>query len=235
MYCPYSLQLCWLNPKKTECIWKKLDHQYPDSKIHRANMGPTWGWQDPGGIHVVPMNLAIRVTMIFTKFCLEYPCRNSSRQSLHRVCWCLGFLCCQDISRHDFDGRLSCLHCEWLSCNYFRLKVCNGTKYENIFTFLSNNSGCYGWKGTMKSTVLLTQLLNVRHCSKSFHSLWPSDIIWQQIFQLTLAEVIASCLTAPSHYLNKCSFIKSVLCHSPESDSRRSIHKLNPYVCRINF
>ena len=32
---------------------------HPDSKVHRANMGPTWGRQDPGGPHVGPMNFAI--------------------------------------------------------------------------------------------------------------------------------------------------------------------------------
>ena len=32
----------------------------PDSKLHGANMGPTWGRQVPGGPHVGPMNLAIR-------------------------------------------------------------------------------------------------------------------------------------------------------------------------------
>ena len=32
----------------------------PDSKVHEAYMGPTWGRQDPGGPHVDPMNLAIR-------------------------------------------------------------------------------------------------------------------------------------------------------------------------------
>ena len=31
----------------------------PDSKIHGANMGPTWGHQDPGGPHVGHMKLAI--------------------------------------------------------------------------------------------------------------------------------------------------------------------------------
>ena len=31
----------------------------PDSKIHGANIGPTWGRQDPGGLHVGHMNLAI--------------------------------------------------------------------------------------------------------------------------------------------------------------------------------
>ena len=31
----------------------------PDSKVHGANMGPTWGRQDPGGLHVGHTNRAI--------------------------------------------------------------------------------------------------------------------------------------------------------------------------------
>ena len=31
-----------------------------DSKVHGANMGPTWGLSTPDGPHVGPMNLAIR-------------------------------------------------------------------------------------------------------------------------------------------------------------------------------
>ena len=31
----------------------------PDSKVHGANMGHTWGRQDPGGPHVGHVNLAI--------------------------------------------------------------------------------------------------------------------------------------------------------------------------------
>ena len=38
-----------------------VSHKYPDSKVHGANMGPTWGRQDPGGPLVVPMNFAIWV------------------------------------------------------------------------------------------------------------------------------------------------------------------------------
>ena len=34
---------------------------YRDSKIHGANMRPSWGRQDPGGPHVGPMNFAIWV------------------------------------------------------------------------------------------------------------------------------------------------------------------------------
>ena len=33
----------------------------PNSKVHGAHMGPTWGRQDPGGPHVVHVNLAIWV------------------------------------------------------------------------------------------------------------------------------------------------------------------------------
>ena len=32
----------------------------PDSKVHGAYMGPTWGQQDPGGPRVGPMNFTIR-------------------------------------------------------------------------------------------------------------------------------------------------------------------------------
>ena len=38
-----------------------LEQPYPDNKVHGANMGPTWGRQDPGGPHVGPMDLAIGV------------------------------------------------------------------------------------------------------------------------------------------------------------------------------
>ena len=38
-----------------------LRETYPELKVHGANMGPIWGWQDPGGPHVSPMNLAIWV------------------------------------------------------------------------------------------------------------------------------------------------------------------------------
>ena len=34
---------------------------YPDSKFHVAHMGPTWVLSAPGGPHVGPMNVAIRV------------------------------------------------------------------------------------------------------------------------------------------------------------------------------
>ena len=46
----YTSQRCTL------CLEKQ---GVPDSKIHGANVGPTWGRQDPGGPHAGHMNLAI--------------------------------------------------------------------------------------------------------------------------------------------------------------------------------
>ena len=37
---------------------------YPDSKVHGTNMGPTWVLLAPGGSHVTPINLAICVTLM---------------------------------------------------------------------------------------------------------------------------------------------------------------------------
>ena len=41
------------------------------------------------------------------------------------------------------------------------------------------------------------------------NSLGPSDTIWRQRYGSTLAQVMACCLTAPSHYLNQCWLIIS--------------------------
>ena len=49
------------------------------------------------------------------------------------------------------------------------------------------------------------------------NSLWPSDAIWRQGSGSALAQVMACCLTAPSHYLNQCWLIISkVQWHSSE-------------------
>ena len=37
---------------------------YPDSKVHEANMGPTWVLSAPDGPHVGPINLAIGVASV---------------------------------------------------------------------------------------------------------------------------------------------------------------------------
>ena len=73
---------------------------------------------------------------------------------------------------------------------------------------------------------------NVSQCVMAMHtvdSLWPSDAIWLQRSELTLAQVMACCLTAPSHYLNQSWLIsKGVLCHSLTSNCGRRAQELNP-------
>ena len=57
---------------------------YPDSNVHVAHMGPTWILSAPGGPHVGPMNLAIRVyklydaTWIHLMWVLSFRTENSS-------------------------------------------------------------------------------------------------------------------------------------------------------------
>ena len=47
-------------------------HNHSDSKVHGANMGPTWGRQDPGGPHVGPINLAIWACIsIYNWWCIS--------------------------------------------------------------------------------------------------------------------------------------------------------------------
>ena len=67
---------------------------FTDSKVHGANMGPTWVLSAPDGPHAGPMNLAIRVVMWFVdipykKNCSkvvrrQYP-SNKGRPILHRT------------------------------------------------------------------------------------------------------------------------------------------------------
>ena len=64
------LALCGENiPVTTEFSWRMANDNsktrgqvmraVPDSKVHGANMGPTWVLSSPGGPHVSPMNLAL--------------------------------------------------------------------------------------------------------------------------------------------------------------------------------
>ena len=78
--------------------------------------------------------------------------------------------------------------------------------------------------------------------TNGINSLWPSDIIWRQRSGSTLAQVMACCLTASSHYLNQCWLIISkVLWHSSEgiimrrSEDTNQLNKIENYIFRITF
>ena len=56
----------------------------------------------------------------------------------------------------------------------------------------------------------------------------PSDAIWRHKSGSTLAQVMACCLTAPSHYLNQCRLIIStVLWHSSKGNFTRDNSAIN--------
>ena len=60
------------------------------------------------------------------------------------------------------------------------------------------------------------------------NSLWPSGAIWRQVFWSTLAQVMASSLTTPIHYLNQCwLLISGVLWHSHESNFTAKVQATN--------
>ena len=74
------------------------------------------------------------------------------------------------------------------------------------------------WKN-LKDEKFSRCLLAAVRCGSNF-ILWPTEIIWRQGSRSTLAQVMACCLTAPSHYLNQCWLMISeeVLWHSLDSN-----------------
>ena len=79
-------------PNCTVEVWELLSYSippfigymitHPDSKVHGANMGPTWVLSSPDGPHVGPMNLAIRVIYAGIKV---KPCQLKKHLGLHDI------------------------------------------------------------------------------------------------------------------------------------------------------
>ena len=47
-----------------ECIFQSPLFKLPESKVHGANMRPTWALSVPDGPHVGPMNLALKAVVV---------------------------------------------------------------------------------------------------------------------------------------------------------------------------
>ena len=74
------------------------------------------------------------------------------------------------------------------------------------------------------------------------NSLGLSDTIWRHKSGSTLAQVMACCLTAPSHCLNQCwLFISEIQWYSSECNFTRDVSTINHwnafenYICKISF
>ena len=52
-----------------------VKHNNLDSKVHGANMGPTWVLSALDGPHVAPMNLAIRECIYIFNHCARFTCQ----------------------------------------------------------------------------------------------------------------------------------------------------------------
>ena len=68
---------------------------------------------------------------------------------------------------------------------------------------------CY-WHKCHKRCVISTLVMTIFRTDTVISSLRPSDAIWWHRSGSTLAQVMACCLTAPSHYLNQCWLKSSV-------------------------
>ena len=70
--------------------------------------------------------------------------------------------------------------------------------------------------------VIVMNFVSIMANHIEINSLWPSDTIWRHKSGSTLAQVMACCLTAPSHYLNECWLtISKVQWHPSESNFTR--------------
>ena len=89
---------------------------------------------------------------------------------------------------------------------------------------------CRGWRAywSLPDTAWQWSAETQGKIWSTFNSLWSSDALPQHISGSTLAQIMACCLMAASHYLSQCWLvIREVLWHSPESDFTRSAHELN--------
>ena len=65
--------------------------------------------------------------------------------------------------------------------------------------------------------LLFTGSIIIKSMYLACDTLWPNDDIWRHRFGSTMAQVIACCLMAPSHYLNQCLILfDNLLWYSPQ-------------------
>ena len=83
----------------------------------------------------------------------------------------------------------------------------------------------------------LTQVIDVMlllvapRSSDQVNSLWPREAIWWHGSRSTLAQVMACCLKAPSHFLNQCCvLICEVLWHSLDRNFTESAQAIVLYI-----
>ena len=104
------------------------------------------------------------------------------------------------------------------------------------------NQGTNTWSHHITCTSTQKSHHNMVHCNnismvqRDLNSLWPNDATWWHRAESKLVQVMACCLTAPSHYLNQCwQVISGILWHSPETNSRGIIQLLKISICKLGL
>ena len=95
-------------------------------------------------------------------------------------------------------------------------------QYSGLFQCRHLNEACH-LAGIVGAIILVPcHVIKYLQLIWCVNSLWPNDAIWRHRSWSTLAQVMACCLMAPSHYLNQCwAIFSKVQWHSNESNLTR--------------
>ena len=132
----------------------------------------------------------------------------------------------QVIPSHNICGDgIICL-CSWNLTTPLKYHGGNWTVVTSLYLFLTHWP--YQMVGHKLERILINMIWIIHGSSAGMLGMWPSDTIWWHRSGSTLAQVMACCLTAPSHYLNQCWLIISkVQWHSSEHNCTRDTSALN--------
>ena len=116
----------------------------PDSKVHGANMEPTWVLLAPGGPHVDHMNLAIRVSTIM--YCLSNLHKDLKLGFWRPILWLI-VLNCSFIVKFIIQLMMLCCcfvtvcSCHFTTCNWYTIK-----KEHTIDRRKSSKTCVFAWR-----------------------------------------------------------------------------------------
>ena len=117
------------------------------------------------------------------------------------------------------------------------LIYCKLDLQEYFFCIISIKIQTFSARKNTFNMLLSTKCLPFcSHLNVFINSLWPDDAIWWHRSVSTLAQVMACCLTAPSHYLNQCWLIISkVLWHSTDGIIIRRFEDISKTRAKISL
>ena len=177
----------------------------------------------------------MRLDFTHSKFNIGMKCNKAIIESMHHNKTNISYLAVSERSRSWFN--LSACF-QWHRVG--QLWVCSAV-YQVGPWYQVDVTG--GWRSP-KITITHSKYINSgNHLIKNsfwrkhypvINAFWPSDVIWCHGSGSTLAQVMACCLMAPSHYLNQCwLIIYGLLWHAPGSTFTESVLRIQHNVTLI--